>query len=862
MTATDSGAEISAPKASRGLAPSRMIGLALRELRAGLSGFYIFMACVALGVAVIATVGTLSDGLSAGFERQGRALLGGDVVFARTHAPATDAERRWFASHGNVSETATVRTMARRLDGEEQALVELKAVDKAYPLVGEVVVQGTPFREALAEPGGAVVDAVVLSRLGLKIGDPIRIADAEATVRATLVSEPDSVAGRLTYGPRIFVSQETLAQSGLVQPGTLVRWRYALALSDGQDATTSGIAAFREQAEAVHAQSGFVIGDRRDPSPQVTRTLDRLRQFLTFLGLAALVVGGVGIANAVSTFIERRRNVIATMKAVGATNATVFGIFLLQVIVIALIGIAAGLAIGLTAPSLLLRLYGDVLPVDAEVAYSASTVFVSVAYGILVALLFALWPLGRAEQIKPSVLFRDEVAPDAVWPRPRIIAAIALIAAALLAFALGMAESTRIAIYILGALVLVFFVFIGLGTLITRLARRMPRPRWPELALAIGNLGAPGGLTRSVVVSLGAGLSLLVAVALTDASLVEELTSRLPKNAPSYFLLDIPKEEEVKLKSIVETSAPGAELTDAPMLRGRIVELAGRKAEDIKPPPEAQWVLNGDRGLTYAATLPEGSALVAGDWWAEDYDGEPLVSFERDLAGHLGVEIGDMITVNVLGRNVTARVANLREVHWESLALNFVMVFSPNTLQGAPHNLLATVNLPPETSISAEAGLGRAVGKAFPSVTVVRVKDVLNTATEILEKVMVAIRVAGAVTLIAGALVLAGALATAQRRRVLEAVVLKVLGATRRRILLSHLLEYLMLAAIAAVFAVALGALASWIAVSEVMKIPFTFSLSAVLTALAVAIGLVLAFGSLGTWAVLRARPAQTLRSG
>lgn len=863
MTTTHAGLDVPpAAKAKGGLAPGRMIGLALRELRAGLGGFYIFMACVALGVAVIATVGTLSDGLSAGFERQGRMLLGGDVVFARTHARATDAERRWFASHGAVSESATVRTMARRLDGEEQALVELKAVDGAYPLVGEVVVRGAPFHEALAEPGGAVVDPVVLSRLGLEIGDPIRVADTEATVRATLVSEPDSVAGRLTYGPRIFVSEDTLAESGLVQPGTLVRWRYALSLADGQGATTSEIAAFRDEAEAVHAQSGFVVGDRRDPSPQVTRTLDRLRQFLTFLGLAALVVGGVGIANAVSTFIERRRNVIATMKAVGARNATVFGIFLIQVIAIALIGIAAGLAIGLTVPGFLLTLYGDVLPIEAELAYSASTVFVSVAYGILVALLFALWPLGRAEEIKPSVLFRDEVAPDTVWPRPRIIAAIALIAGALLAFALAMAESTRIALYILAALVLVFFVFIGLGTLITRLARRAPRPRWPELALAIGNLGAPGGLTRSVVVSLGAGLSLLVAVALTDASLVEELTSRLPTNAPSYFLLDIPKEDEGKLKEIVHTSVPGAQVTDAPMLRGRIVELAGRKAEDIKPPPEAQWVLNGDRGLTYADAVPEGSTLVAGSWWAEGYDGEPLVSFERDLAGHLGVDIGDLVTVNVLGRNVTARVANLREVHWESLALNFVMVFSPNTLRGAPHNLLATVNLPPETSVSAEAGLGRAVGKAFPSVTVIRVKDVLNTATEILEKVMVAIRVAGAVTLIAGALVLAGALATAQRRRVLEAVVLKVLGATRRRILFSHLLEYLMLAVIAAAFAVALGALASWIAVSEVMKIPFTFSVPAVLTALATAIGLVLAFGSLGTWAVLRARPAQTLRAG
>lgn len=862
MTVMNSPLADDAHGARRGLAPSRLIGIALRELRAGLSGFYIFMACVALGVAVIATVGTLSDGLRAGFERQGRVLLGGDATFARMHARATDAERGWLAAEGALSETATVRTMARRVDGEEQALVELKAVDAAYPLVGEVEVEGTPFAEALAEPGGAVVDPVILSRLGLKIGDPIRLAEAEAIVRATIVNEPDAVADRLTYGPRVFVSRETLAKTELVQPGTLVRWRYALNLKDGAGASPASLAAFREKAEANLSQSGFVIADRRDPSPQITRTLDRLRQFLTFLGLAALIVGGVGIANAVSTFIERRRNVIAAMKAVGATSGTVLRIFLIQVLAIALIGVVLGLAVGLTAPSLLIALYGDALPVRAEVAYSATTVLVSIAYGLLVALLFALWPLGRAELIKPSVLFRDEVAPDTVWPRPRIIAATALIAASLLGFALAMSESLRIALYFCGALVLVFLVFIGLGTAVTRLARRVPRPRWPELALAIGNLGAPGGLTRSVVVSLGAGLSLLVAVALADASLVEELTSRLPKNAPSYFLLDIPKDDAEGLRTIVEGAVPGAHLAEAPMLRGRLVELAGRKVENIKPPPEAQWVLNGDRGLTYADTLPEGSTLVDGEWWPAGYDGEPLVSFERDLAGHLGVKIGDQVTVNVLGRNLTARIANLREVKWESLTLNFVMVFSSNALQGAPHNLLATVSLPPGTAVEAEAGLGRAVGKAFPSVTVIRVKDALNTATEILEKVMVAIRVAGAVTLIAGALVLAGALATAQRRRVLEAVVLKVLGATRRRVLLSHMLEYVLLAVIAGFFAVALGALASWIAVSEVMRIPFTFSVEAVLKALGVAIGLVLLFGSLGTWAVLRARPTATLRAG
>jgi putative ABC transport system permease protein len=849
------------PRAKSGLAFSRLIGIALRELRAGLSGFYIFIACVTLGVAVIATVSTLSDALRSGFETQGAVILGGDVTFARMHTRATDAERSWMEARGRVSEVATLRTMARRLDGEQQALVELKAVDSAYPLAGEVEVSGAPFAEAVGADDGAVVDPILLSQLGLAIGDKMRIGETEVTVRATLVAEPDAVADRMTYGPRVFASHATLIKTGLVQPGTLVRWRYALKLPEVISETPLGLAAFRETAKSELAESGFVMGDRRDPSPQVTRTLDRLRQFLTFLGLAALLVGGVGIASAVATFIERRRNVIATMKSIGATSRLVLTIFLLQVLVIALIGVALGLVIGLTAPYLLILFYGDQLPIKAEIAYSLSSILASAVYGVLVALLFTLWPLGRAELIKPSVLFRDEVAPETVWPRRGIIALTVLIAAALLGFVLMMAESTRIALYFCGALVLVFIVFTGLGSLVTVLARRMPRPKWPELALAIGNLGAPGGLTRSVVVSLGSGLSLLVAVALADASLVEELTGRLPKKAPSYFLLDVPKAEAEKLVRVVEQEAPGAHVAEAPLLRGRLVELKGRKVEEFKLPPEAQWVLNGDRGLTYSDTLPEGSNLVAGEWWPEGYGGEPLVSFERDLAGHLGIGIGDQVKVNVLGRDLTARIANLREVKWESLTLNFVMVFSANALRSAPHNLLATVSLPDGLPLETEARIGRAVGKAFPTATVVRVKDALNAATAILEKVMVAVRVAGGVTLIAGALVLAGALATAQRRRVLEAVVLKVLGATRRRILLSHVTEYLLLAVIAGVFAIGLGAFAAWVAVGEVMKIPFTFSLEAVLTALGVSIGLVLLFGSLGTWAVLRAKPAATLRS-
>src|SRR5690606_27543494 len=373
--------------------------------------------------------------------------------------------------------------------------------------------------------------------------------------------------------------------------------------------------------------------------------------------------------------------------------------------------------------------------------------------------------------------------------------------------------------------------------------------------------GGPGGLTRSTVLSLGAGLSLLVAVALTDHSMVRELTTHLPETSPTYFVLDIRRDDAARFRELVDRVAPGSEIRDAPMLRGRLVQLGGRPVDQIRPPPEAQWVLSGDRGLTYSETVPEGSRIVAGEWWPADYDGEPLVSFEAELAGHLGIGLGDTVTVNVLGRNITARIASLREVKWESLAINYVMVFSPNALRAAPHNLLATITLPRDASLAEDAALARSISNTFPSVTPIRVKDALDAFSDLFEKVMTAVRVAGSITLIAGALVLAGALATAQRRRIKQAVILKTLGAIRRRILVSHFVEYAVLAAVTAGVAAVLGTVSAWIVATRVMEIEFTFSSTAVASALALALILVMGFGGLGTWQVLRAPAVPYLRT-
>ena len=849
-----------APPARRGL--PLILRLVLREQRNGLSGFYVFIACVALGVAAITGVGALADALRASFERQGEGLLGGDVMLSRPHREIDPAERTWLMQQGRMSESATVRGMARRADGADQSLGELRGVDANYPLVGAVKLSGgMSLDDAVRREPGAAVDPILLERLSLKIGDPIAIGTIKVPVRATIENEPDKVIENLTAGPRVLVSLDTLRRSGMIEPGSLVSWRYSLKLNSDAGRADTGLVKFSEAVKQTLPEAGFTVRDRRDPSPRVSRTLERLRQFLTLVGLTALMVGGVGIANAVTTYIDRRRKVIAAFKSLGATSRIIFGVHLVQVMAFAAIGVVIGIIIGLFIPPALAGVLGNALPLQAEFNLTARSLATAAAYGFMVALLFTLWPLGRAEQIRAGVLFRDEVAPERVLPSRRIIVLTAITGIALVALAVTSAEAPLLALYYCLGVIGVFVVFTGLGLALTWLARRVPRSRRPELAVALGNIGAPGGLTRAVVLSLGTGLSLLVTVALVDRSIVAELTGRMPEQSPNFFVLDIKRDEAKAFEDLVHRQFQDAKVQEAPMLRGRLIKLGDRPVEGVKAPPEVQWVLTGDRGLSYSATVPEGSTVVAGAWWAADYAGEPLVSMEADIAKKLGLRLGDTVTVNVLGRNVTARISNLREVKWESLALNFVLVFSPNTLSGAPHNLLATVTLPKETPLAGEAKLARDLGQAFPAMTVVRVKDAIDAFNVIFGRIMVAVRAAGSVTLLAGALVLAGALATAQQRRIKQAVILKTLGATRRRILASHLTEYVLLAVLTSLIALLIGSLAAWITVSFAMDFPFTFSWRAAAEAMLLAIVLVALFGGYGTWRVLRAPPVPYLRS-
>jgi putative ABC transport system permease protein len=842
--------------------PSLAVRFALREMRGGLRGFYVFIACIALGVAAIAGVGSLSGSLADGLAREGRTILGADVAFSLIHREASPAERAFMEARGPVSVVATMRAMAR-LD-ERMALVEVKAVDAGYPLYGAVALDvGTPLAAVLAARDGvygAAADPALMTRLDLEPGARLRVGAATIEVRATLKSEPDKLAGGIGFGPRLLIGEAALRASGLLQPGSLVRWHYRLRLADG-DAADRAANRFVAAAQAQFPDAGWEARTKSNASPQLERNIERFLQYLTLVGLTALLVGGVGVANAVKSHLDRKREVIATMKSLGATGGRVFAIYLAQVLVLALIGAAIGLALGASLPFLIAWGFGAVIPLPIEPSLQPDELAIALIFGLSTALAFALWPLGRTHDVPVSALFRDEVAPERRWPRKAYVIGGILIIAILAALAVYLAYDRRIAMIFVAAAAGVFASLRLIAMLVMGMAACLPRSRMTALRLAVANIHRPGALTPTVVLSLGLGLAVLVTVTLIDGNLRRQFIAALPENAPSFYFIDIQASDAERFDSFIAAQAPQARLERVPMLRGRIAAVNGVRAEELKPSAGAAWALQSDRGITYAATLPAGSRVVDGKWWAADYSGSPLVSFEKKIADGLGLRVGDSVTVNVLGRSLTARIANLRAVDWQSLGINFVLVFSPTTFHGAPHTNIATLTYPAGDNSPQEMALLKDVAGAFPHVTTVSVRDALAAVGALVGNLVVAVRSASAVTLLAAALVLGGALAAGHRHRVYDAVVLKTLGATRVRLIAAYGLEYLLLGLVTAVFGVAMGSIAAWIVVVELMNLPFSWlpgpALGAAFGALAVTVG----FGLIGTFSALGQKPAPVLRN-
>ncbi|MBJ7251402.1 MAG: FtsX-like permease family protein [Acetobacteraceae bacterium] len=822
--------------------------IARRELRGGLRALRIVLACLALGVAAITAVGTLRAGVDAGLAADGARILGGDVEIASPYRPLAEAPRAWLAARGaRVSEVVTLRAMAVAETGQRM-LVEVKAVDGAYPLFGTLELQPPVALGA----GDILLDPFIAERLGVAPGAMLRIGEARFTFRATIAQEPDKVASPSLLGPRAMITLASLEATRLILPGSLVTYEYRLALPPGVDRQR-----FIADLRRDFPESGWRIRSSDVAAPGVNRFLDRAAFFLTLASLTALLVGGIGIATGVSAWLEQRARTIATLRCLGAPPSLIFTTYLMQVMALALLGIALGLVIGFGLTWAGAAALASILPVAPRILPYPMPLAMAALYGLLTALAFTLWPLGRAGSIPGAALFRDVVAPSSGRPSLGILAAILVSAAALSALVIGTAENPRFAAMFIVAVIGTLLLFrLGAGALMA-IARRLPHARRPALRLGLANLHRPGAPTPLMLVSLGMGLTVLSAIALIEGNLRRQLADEMPAAAPNFYFIDIQSDQMQAFEALARAQPGVTEIRSVPNLRARIVAVNGVPAEQVNATPETAWALRGDRGLTYAARPPEGAKLVAGEWWAPDYAGPPLVSFDAQLAKGWGVGVGDSITVNVLGRDITLKIASLREIAWRGLGINYVLVASPGLLSAAPHTHIATMR----NDVAQEATLLRLLTDRFPNVSGIRVRDALDQVVGLLEKIGFALSAVAGITLLAGLLVLAGAVAAGQRRRIRDAVVLKTIGATRAQIRASFLVEFGLLGLTAGLLAAAAGTAAAWGVVRFVMRADWVFLPGTLALTVLACMAVTLAFGYAGTAFALRAKAAPLLRN-
>ncbi len=828
-----------------------------RELRGGFSGFRIFLACLALGVGSIAAVGNVSESVLNALERDGRALLGGDVELRLVHMPASEEQQTWLSENTErMGELATMRATA--YGPEQRRLVELKAVDDVYPLFGEMeLADGIPFDGALSKKDGVwggVAEAGLLERLKINVGDTVRLGDINIQVRGVIATEPDKAVGFFNFGPRLMVSMDALADTGLVQPGSLINYYYALDLNDAETPKV-----FRDRLDAQFEDAGWRVRDVSDANPGLRRFIERLTLFLTLVGLSALLVGGIGVANAVRSHIESKTSVIATLKSIGASHGLVLRIYFLQILMLSLVGIGIGLLIGAVTPAIIAPLLAGRLPIDVTLGPALPSLLIATAFGVLTTLVFAMPSLLRAREIPAARLFRASAGlMNGSALRKRDLPYVGVPLILLLLLTVFTATDREIVLGFIAGSLLAIAVFAAAGKAIVSLSKRMTGGRNAFSRLALANLHRPGASTVPVALSLGLGLTLLVTISGIEGNLDHEINENLPDSAPAFFFLDIQPDQMDQFKTQLLEKDNVSDIEQTPMLRGRVVAIDGVDANDVGPGDD-RWFLRGDRGLTFAASPPPETQIVRGEWWPADYDdaAKPLVSISRDIGEAFSLEPGDTLTVNVLGRDITAEIANWREIEWQSLRMNFAMVFSPGLIDKAPYSLIATAHMPREM----EEPVDRMIGIDFPNVSAIRVREALEAANAILAGIGTALNATSSIAIVAGVLVLAGAVAAGRRKRIYDAVVLKTLGATRGNILYAYALEYGILGLATGVIAALFGSLAAWSVLVLIMEASWTFLPMTIFGPIAIGLFATLSAGFIGTWQALRSPAAPLLRN-
>jgi putative ABC transport system permease protein len=824
---------------------------ARRDLRGGWRGFVVFLACLALGVMAITAVGVLNAAVERGIARDARALLGGDAAFEASGLPIAPEETAGLLPAGSrTAEVVQTNAIVTAPDGRTLA-VSLKAVDDAWPLIGAALTEPADALAAARTSGGALVERTLLARLGIAIGDRLRLGAVEVPVSGVLVAEPDRAQALYGIGPRVLVPRPVLDAAGILRPGAVAGFSLLVELPPGTD-----LARWAAAAKAAYPEARWRLRGFTEVQPQIARFTERLASYLTLAALTALVTGGVGIALAVRGHLEGKRATIAILKSLGASRAVILRVYLGQVVLMGLLASTLGAVVGHLLLLAVRLVPPEVLPVDVPIGIHPAPVLLAILIGVATAVGFGLLPLLRARDLPPAWLFRSLVEADR-RPRWTLLLPPALALGATAGLAILAVPRTGIgAVFVAGA-VTAALLLAGLARLGLKLAHRAAE-RGPALVrLALRQIDRPGSTAGAAVVAVGTATAVLALVLSIRASLDRELQQALPERAPGVVFIDIQPDQAQAFAELVQ-SVPGARIMqDRPVLRARVVRIGGELASEAKIAENVRWTLSRDRGLSWTGPMPEGTELTAGSWWPDDYRGPPLVSVEDEVALGYGLGVGDTIGFNVLGRVIEARIANLRkDIDWGRARLDFVFVLSPGVIDQAPHTRIAAVAVPPEH----EAALLDAAARALPNVTPISISEVGKQIGAVIEKIAAAINVIAAVTVTSGLLVLAGALAAARRRTHQQSVIMKILGATRGRLLQLYAIEHLAVGGVAALIGLLVGWLGGWMVTTQVMRLGFSPPWAGGLILALAAVAVTAAAGAWSAARVLRQPAAPVLR--
>ena len=879
--------------------------MAWRETRGAWRHFLYFFVCIAVGVGALAAVGLFAAHVDRAVTKEAKGLLGGDLEIRSSHALSSKGmeilsslrERGILTMHVSELVAMAARADAGHAPGQATQIIELKAVEPSYPFYGNLRLEPAHGLDRLLHPEtsacrglpcyGAVVQEALLLRMGLSVGDRLKIGQATFLITGLVRTEPDRMASAFSLGPRVLISREGLEAAALIKPGSRVRERHLIKAPTGL-----ALEPLRGELRGRLADDHVQVSWYRDAQPQLKQFLEQLSRYLGLIGLTALFIGGLGVAMSIQAFLREKLKTIAILKTLGADSGVIIRTYVVQALGLGLLGSVAGLVLGIVLQWVLPPLLADIFVTDIleQMGVSSNLSFASVvpllkggALGLLSTLLFTLWPLLRIRDIKPAAIFRRDVESEVLsgtgqarawWVRVGCHDRLSLSAAVTIVGGLGglsmwQAGSWKVGGLFLGGLTLAALFLLVCARFLVGGARKVPQPASLSLRYAIGNFVRPGSLTTGMLIAIGMSMMVIVTVSLVERALLRQVGETRPVDAPTFFFIDLQPDQTEGFSQLIRQRTDGLVPELTPLVRSRLHAVNGeavKLAEEREPEEQRgenkeerrkHWYQSREYVLTYLNQLPKGNEIVKGIWWQRGQNfPAPQVSVEEEAAQSLGLDIGSTVEFDVQGATIAAQVSSIRKVEWGNFSTNFYMILSPGSLEGAPFTFVGTIRVPLEL----EVPLQQAVVASFPNVSAIHIGDVLENFARVLDRLALAIQAVALFCVVTGGVVMAAALSVTRYRRLYESVILKALGATRGLIARTFAMEYALLGLVGGVTAIGLSSALSWVILTYIFDLSWSLHPGVLFAGLGLTILLTVFVGFLSTFHILGEKPLAILR--